>query len=169
MSFPAVLLEEPYTVPQEAGASPYGREPGTAPDGGDIQGSAWNPDWRGETFVGADYQGFGGTDAFVTLGQPTDWDSYRGLVVSQPMIHGYAGNGLQEETMAELRSGSTIAFPANGQAEFAQSDPVLLEIAFDQGVDVGWQQWNDATRRMLFQEPPNYSAQTDPIPAAGWP
>lgn len=168
MPLPGVLLKEPYALPQEAGEPPRGREPGTAPDGGRIQGSGWQQDWRGETFVGATYQGYGGPEAEMTnISQPTSWSPYTGLVVSQPMIEGYAGP-LQTTTLAELRAGSTIAFPTSGQMD-PGFDPTLIEIPFDQGADVGWQQWWTNGRRMLFEQPLDYSQQTDAISAAGWP
>lgn len=159
-TLPVAMLEEPYAVP--AGAEEVG-------DRQRVAGAPWQRDWRGETFVPSSYQGYGGPEAaFVSLSQPTDWSPYTGLVASQPWVHGYAGTGLQETTLAELRAGSTIVWPTSGQTD-PGFDPVLLEIPFDQGTDVGWQQWWTQGRRMLFQEPPDVSAQTAPIPAAGWP
>lgn len=167
---PEILLREPYDLPFEAGQSPRGHDPNTMPDGGRIRGSAWNADWRGETFVGADYQGFGGADQFVTISQPTDWNSYEGLVVSQPLIPGYEDAGmLQEQGMPNhLRAGSTIAWPTHGQ-QGEGFDPILIELPHEQGMDVGWQEWMGSSQRMLFEEPPNYSEQTMPISATGYP
>jgi len=163
------ILTEPYDLPYQQGESPRGHDPNTSPDGGDITGSTWNADWRGQDFSPNQYQGFGGRDGTLMGGQPTTWSSYTGLVESDPEIHGYGGGQwLQEQSMHDLRAGSTIEFPTHGQAGEG-FDAAMFEIPFDSGNDVGWQQWNDATRRMLFLEPPTYSEQTDPISAAGWP
>lgn len=165
-SLPSVLLEEPYGPPA-GGEQPGSSAPGTSRDGA-IVGSWWTPDWRDDTFVGAAYQGYGGPEAaFASLGSATGWDPHTGRVDTEPLIPGYAGP-LQTTTLAELRAGQTIAFPTSGQME-PGFDPILLEIPFDQGADVGWQQAWAQGRRMLFSEPLDYSAQTDPIPAAGWP
>lgn len=165
---PAALLEEPFSLPREAGQSPRGHDPNTSPDGGVVTGAPWNPDWRGEFFVGADYQGFGGRDADPTITQPTDWNSYTGLVVSEPTIEGYGGPLQYLGMDVELRAGSTIGWPTHGQTE-PGFDPILLELTNQPGFDVGWQQWWQDSRRMLFVEPPDFSAQTQAIPAAGYP
>ena len=167
--YPGVLLKEPFEQPYDPGEGPYGRDIYTAADGGGASGAPWNFDWRGETFVADTFQGYGGPEAeFFSISQPTSWDSYNGLVQSQPIIHGYAGTELQETTLAELRAGQTIAFPTSGQMD-PGFDPVLITLPFEQGMDVGWQNWLQQGRRMLFEQPLDYSAQTQAIPAAGWP
>lgn len=167
-SLPAVLLKEPYTVPSEYGMPPRGRESGSRPNG-TAAGVRWQPDWRGEAVAVDDYQGYGGPEAaFVSLGSATGWDAHTGRIDSNPYIHGYTGSRLQETTLAELRAGSTIFWPTSGQSE-PGFDPVLLELPFEPGFDVGWQQWLQQGRRMLFEPPPDYSQQTEAIPAIGWP
>ena len=156
---PAVLLEEPYARPGVSDPDVLQPSP---------SGAGWQPDWRGNTFVPDTYQGFGRGAGMQGQSSATGWDPHTGVVQTNPLIHGYEGTRLQEQTMAELRAGSMIGFPLHGQTE-PGFDPVLIEIPFDQGTDVGWQQFLQQGRRMLFQEPLDYSQQTSAIPAAGFP
>ena len=167
---PVAMLQEPYAQPLEPGGeSPYGRDAQTVLDGTTVTGSGWNADWRGETFVPDTYQGFGAGTALPAGGQPTSWSPYSGRVDTDPMIAGYSGrDDVQTRTAGSLRAGSTIGFPTSGQMD-PGFDPVLIEIPFDSGNDVGWQQWWQQGRRMLFEEPLNYSQQTQATPAIGWP
>ena len=171
MNRPAYLAQEPYALPAQYGSSPRGRDPGSEANGGYITGAPWNADFRGETFVADTYQGFGSTVQYgLNSGrQPTGWDPHTGLVDSVALIPGYGGS-LQDLGMpVDLRAGSTIMFPTSGQME-PGFDPTLIELTNEPGVDVGWQLYGgEVTRRMLFQEPPGYGEQTDPIPAAGYP
>lgn len=172
-TLPAVLLKEPYEEPSQAGMSPRGHDPNTILDGSHFDGSGWNPDFRGEYYVGNAYQGFGGpVDTWLTVpGTITDWDPHQGLTVDRAAVisnPANPGDALQTTTLAELRAGQTIEFPTSGQMD-PGFDPILLEIPFDQGNDVGWQGWFYTGRRMLFAQPPDYSAQTQPIAAAGLP
>lgn len=156
---PAVLLEEPYSRPGVSDPDQLAPSP---------VGAGWQPDWRGNTFVPDTYQGYGQGAGMQGGSSATSWDPHTGVVQTNPLIHGYEGTQLQEQTMASLRAGSTIGFPLHGQTE-PGFDPILLEIPFDQGTDVGWQQFLTQGRRMLFQEPLDYSQQTEAIPAAGFP
>lgn len=162
--------EEPYAEPQQHGASPPGRDPSTEANGGWVSGAPWNADFRGTTFVANDYQGYGELEQFGVWDgkQPTDWNSYAGLIVSQPLIRGYGGTLNDLGMPQDLRAGQDIMFPTHGQVQDT-NDAAMLYLTQDPGVDVGWQLQFSLSRRMLFQEPPAYGEQTDPIPAAGWP
>jgi hypothetical protein len=131
-----------------------------------ILGAPWNADWRDRQPVTPDYQGYGGTVAFLNLESPTGWNPHTGLVVANGYIGGYDPVQLQLETQGELRAGSTIGWPTSGQAG-PNPDVSFLVLAHESGIDVGGQLSQSMGPRMVFASPPSYGSQTTPLAAVG--
>lgn len=180
----AFLGAEPYGSPPVIyGNSPRGRDEYTEPNGGYIAGAPWNADFRGEHYVAEDYQGYGESYQVWSSKGPTDWDGYQiggpnpqsgwpqrsySIQAVINYIPGYAGT-LQDFGMpVQLRAGQGLPFPTSGMQD-PGADPILFELTNPPGYDVGWQLHQWFTPRQLFNEPPNFSEQTVPQPAAGWP